>query len=55
MSFVSAAVIAFLEKELSAEGPEIEAFVLQQIGTLASELVAYVEKKIMPTSTTTGS
>lgn len=49
MSFVAAAVIAFLEKELADEAPEIQAYVLQMLGTLATELVGYVEKKIAPT------
>ena len=50
MSFVSGVVISMLEKELAAQGPEVEAYVLQLLGTLASDLVAYVEKKIMPAS-----
>ena len=48
MSFISSAVIAFLEKELTAQSPEIEAYVLQLVGTLANDLVNYVEKKIAP-------
>lgn len=55
MSFISAAVIAFLEKELAAQDPEVEAYVLQLLGTLASDVVAYVEKKIMPASDATSS
>lgn len=48
MSFLSTTVIAFLEKELTAQSPEIEAYVLQMLSVIASDVVAYVEKKIAP-------
>lgn len=46
MSFVSGFVITMLEKELAAQSPEIEAYVLQLLGAVAKDVVAYVEKKI---------
>lgn len=35
-----------IEKELTAQTPEIEAYALQFIGQLAGDLVQYVEKKM---------
>jgi hypothetical protein len=46
MSFVSGVVLNMLEKELAAQTPEVEAYVLQLLGVLAKDLVTYVEKKI---------
>lgn len=48
MSLVSGVLISMLEKELGAQTPEIEAYVLQLLGVVANDLVAYVEKKIEP-------
>jgi hypothetical protein len=48
MSFVSGVIISMLEKELTAQGPEVEAYVLQLLGTLSADIVAYVEKKMNP-------
>jgi hypothetical protein len=48
MSFVSGVVITMLEKELAAQTPEVEAYVLQLLGRVATDLVAYVEKKVNP-------
>lgn len=46
MSFISGVLLAMLEKELAAETPEIEAYVLKVLGELSADVVSYVEKKI---------
>lgn len=51
---ISAAIISMLEKELVSHSPEIEAFVLKCLSTLANDLLDYVEKKIAPAAATSG-
>ncbi len=46
MSFISGIFLSMIEKELSAQTPEIEAYVLALLETLGKDLVVYVEKKI---------
>lgn len=48
MSLVSGVLLTMLEKELAAQAPEVEAYVLQLLGVLGKDLIAYVEKKIHP-------
>jgi hypothetical protein len=47
MSFLSSIIIAAFEKELVAVGPEVEAYMMQALGTLGSELMAYVTTKVV--------
>ena len=46
MSFVSNIFISMIEKELSAQTPEIEAYLLQLLEKFGADLVAFVEKKM---------
>lgn len=46
MSFISGVVINMLEKELAAQGPEVEAYALKVLGELAKDVAQYIEKKI---------
>ncbi len=46
MSFISGIFLSMLEKELSAQTPEIEAYLLALLETLGKDLVAFVEKKL---------
>jgi len=46
MSFVSSVIIGMIEKELAAQTPEMEAFLVNMLGTVAKDLVQYVEKKV---------
>jgi hypothetical protein len=54
MSFVSGILISMIEKELTTQMPEVEAYALQMLGQLAKDIVLYVEKKagIQPSVTT---
>lgn len=47
MSLLSTVIIAAFEKELEAASPEIEAYVMQAMGTLGAELMAYVTQKVV--------
>lgn len=46
MSFISGIFLSMIEKELSAQTPEIEAYLLRMLETLGADLVAFVEKKM---------
>lgn len=46
MSFVSSVIIGMIEKELSAQAPEIADYAIKAIGAVAADIVDYVEKKI---------
>jgi hypothetical protein len=46
MSFVSSVIIGMIEKELSAQAPEIAEYAIKAIGSVAADIVDYVEKKI---------
>lgn len=46
MSFVSSVIIGMVEKELASQTPEMEAFLLNLLGTVAKDVVQYVEKKV---------
>ena len=50
MGFISTAIISLLEKELAGQAPEVEAFILNLLETIAGDIVAYVEKKISSTN-----
>lgn len=38
--------ITMIEKELAAQSPEVEAYVVNLLGTLANDVVVYAEKKM---------
>lgn len=46
MSFLSSMLIGIIEKEISAQAPEIEQYIIQLLQTIVSDLGQYVEKKI---------
>ncbi len=45
MSFLSSIVIKAVESHLVEAGPEIEAMIMQELGALGSEFLAYVTHK----------
>jgi len=46
MGFISGILISMLEKELAAQTPEVEQFVLQLLDKLGKDLIGYVERKV---------
>ena len=52
MSFFSSVIIGMLEKELAAQTPEIEAYVLQTVGSIGQSLMGYVAQKAAGSSVT---
>lgn len=46
MSFISGIFIEMIEKELSTQAPEIEAYLLTLLETFGTDLLAFVEKKM---------
>lgn len=48
LEFLGNAVISFIEKELIAAEPEIEALVIAQLEKLGSVIMSYVQGKLDP-------
>ena len=51
LEFIGSAVISFIEKELIAAEPEIEALVVAQLEKLAAVITNFVNSKLDPSAT----
>jgi hypothetical protein len=46
MGFLSTVIMSMLEKELAAQEPGAEQYLLNELSVLGNDLIAFVEKKI---------